>query len=307
MWITAKSQLVRAKVDFDSINQLPTWVCLQLPFRPSVLPSFCPSAILSFCPSVLLSFCPSVILSFCPSVLPPFCPSALLYFGPYLLPPLPSRRPYAYLSACPSARSPACPHTPPIRSPPLARTPVYPPASPPNSLSSWGKSTLCGIAFCPVEPCRAVRQCGCTDVRWSRNVPRTSGWTNKRWFWHTYACWQTKLVTAKFSFKSSTFLTFVLEVKDYDRLNWKDCTGLSRKRWQIGQTLLLPNTGSHTWSFDGHIYIWPWPILKVNNKAMHLSNENISQTVKDRISITITITMKYEVAYAFSMSYLDLT
>ena len=38
--------------------------------------------------------------------------------------------------------------------------------------------------------------------------------------------------------------------------------------------------------FDCHTYILPLTLLKVNFKVMHISSENISQTVADRTSIT---------------------
>ena len=41
------------------------------------------------------------------------------------------------------------------------------------------------------------------------------------------------------------------------------------------------------WHFDWHIYIYPWPILKVRVNVMHISSINISQTVTDRANIGI--------------------
>ena len=38
--------------------------------------------------------------------------------------------------------------------------------------------------------------------------------------------------------------------------------------------------GSHPWVFDWHIYIWPWPNIKAKIKVMHISNANISETLK---------------------------
>ena len=40
------------------------------------------------------------------------------------------------------------------------------------------------------------------------------------------------------------------------------------------------------WLSDWHIYIWPWLILKVKVKVMHISAVNISQTVTDKTNIT---------------------
>ena len=37
----------------------------------------------------------------------------------------------------------------------------------------------------------------------------------------------------------------------------------------------------------GHIYSWPWPILKVKVKVMHILAVNISQMVTDRAYIAI--------------------
>ena len=50
--------------------------------------------------------------------------------------------------------------------------------------------------------------------------------------------------------------------------------------------------------FDYHIYTWSWPILKVNVKVTHLPTVNISETVTDRVNITIDI--NYEVASGLS-------
>ena len=46
---------------------------------------------------------------------------------------------------------------------------------------------------------------------------------------------------------------------------------------------------SHAWTFDWHIYIWPWPILKVKVKVMHISTMNSLEMVTDMIEITIAI------------------
>ena len=57
--------------------------------------------------------------------------------------------------------------------------------------------------------------------------------------------------------------------------------------------------------FRWHIYLWPWPVLKVKVKVTHLSTVNISQEVKDRANITIAI--QYEVHLGLWLAYLDLT
>ena len=60
--------------------------------------------------------------------------------------------------------------------------------------------------------------------------------------------------------------------------------GITCKRWQMGQTLLLPtNTKSHR-PFRWHIYIWPWPTLTV--QVMHISIVHISQRMIFRTNIT---------------------
>ena len=49
------------------------------------------------------------------------------------------------------------------------------------------------------------------------------------------------------------------------------------------------------WTFDWHIYFWPWPILKTKGKVMHILTVDISKMVTDRVNITIAI--KYEVTH----------
>ena len=46
----------------------------------------------------------------------------------------------------------------------------------------------------------------------------------------------------------------------------------------------------HTWTFDWHIYIWRWTILKVKVKLMHIPCGN---------KATITVTIKYEIIYYY--------
>ena len=52
--------------------------------------------------------------------------------------------------------------------------------------------------------------------------------------------------------------------------------------------------GSCMWPFDWHIYISPWPILKIKVKIMHIWTANISQMVTDRRNIAVA--NKYNVA-----------
>ena len=63
-------------------------------------------------------------------------------------------------------------------------------------------------------------------------------------------------------------------------------------------------TWSCIWSFGWHIYVWPWPALKV--KVMYLSTEDISETVKEGANIA-SIANIYEVKYSLSLAYLHLT
>ena len=56
---------------------------------------------------------------------------------------------------------------------------------------------------------------------------------------------------------------------------------ISRKRWQIKQSLNCQNIESHMRPFDWNIYIWPWSIPKGKVKVMHISAVNITQTITD--------------------------
>ena len=60
-----------------------------------------------------------------------------------------------------------------------------------------------------------------------------------------------------------TSLTFILEVKDSNRVYRTVCTWLSRRLWQVGQ-VGVANTECHMWAIDEQIWIWPWPNLNVN-------------------------------------------
>ena len=83
-------------------------------------------------------------------------------------------------------------------------------------------------------------------------------------------------------------------------------TWLSRKRWPIEHTLLLPTQKvTFLWPLDWHIYIWPWPILKVNFKVMQISIVNISQTVTDRQTLLLATNRKLHAG--FRLAYLHLT
>ena len=49
----------------------------------------------------------------------------------------------------------------------------------------------------------------------------------------------------------------------------------------------IAKTKTHMWSFDWHIYIWPWSNVKVRDKIGHSSTGNVSQTVSDRANTEI--------------------
>ena len=64
--------------------------------------------------------------------------------------------------------------------------------------------------------------------------------------------------------------------------------------------VIIVNSESYMWPFDGHICIWPWPILKIKLKVLNSSTANISKIVTDKSNITIAI--KYEIAYGLLIS-----
>ena len=58
-------------------------------------------------------------------------------------------------------------------------------------------------------------------------------------------------------------------------------TWSSRKRRRMGANVAIANTESRIWPIDEHNYIWRWPIQRAKVKFVHVSTENISQTVRD--------------------------
>ena len=91
----------------------------------------------------------------------------------------------------------------------------------------------------PTERCMLE---GSVYVRPPRNVRLSSsnkGLYVEASFFQNYAYWY-DMSDCQLSSKSSTFLTFILKVKDCNRVHWEVRIWLSRKRQQIGQTLLLP-------------------------------------------------------------------
>ena len=90
------------------------------------------------------------------------------------------------------------------------------------------------------------------SIRLSGYFTRNKGWTWKNQFFHRYAYRQNKFVY-QFSTKSSVCLTFIFKVKNLKEIHCEVNTWISRKRWQIGQTLLY--TWSHMWPL---IDILPW-------------------------------------------------
>ena len=62
------------------------------------------------------------------------------------------------------------------------------------------------------------------------------------------------------------YFTFIFKVKAPNGVHLYYQTWLSRKQWHIGQSCYCQDIESRIWTFDWHIYIWSWLILK----AMHL-------------------------------------
>ena len=120
----------------------------------------------------------------------------------------------------------------------------------------------------------------------SEYVLRTKCWTLKCKVLHSYAYWQ------------GTFAVpiFIRIIKVLDLQFQGQRFELSTDR----TTIVISNTESRKWSFDLHIYIWLWPILKV--KVMHTSTVNISQMVIERVNITIA--NKQKVAFTLSIGIL---
>ena len=106
-----------------------------------------------------------------------------------------------------------------------------------------------------------------------------------------------------FRFKSSTALTFSFKVKDWNQVRWEVQTWLSRKRWPM----VIANLESCMWSFDWNNYIWPWLILKVRVKVMHISTVNISRTVTQKQILVLPINRMSHKTFPLAYLYLTLT
>ena len=136
-----------------------------------------------------------------------------------------------------------------------------------------------------------IKWLNCESMRSSRNVRLCI--TNKRLdlkepILHADACRQGTL-PSPFSSKSSTFLTFLLKLKDLNRVHCEF-------RMNIPNTvpdrtnIAIDKTGNRRWPFDFNIYILLWLILKVKVKMMHISIMNTSQTMTNRSTIIIANT-----------------
>ena len=146
---------------------------------------------------------------------------------------------------------------------------------------SWNGVVLAGS----VDLCASVHE----YVHLSRlygYLPWTNGCIWMRQFRHTYEYLQDTFV-CRFLSKSSTSLTFIFKVQDSDRVRWEVPTWFSRKRRQIGQTLLSPtNRKSHVNFRLVYLHV---TIAHFNGrvKVVHNSTTNILQMVTYRVKIAI--------------------
>ena len=100
-------------------------------------------------------------------------------------------------------------------------------------------------------------------------------------------CWargQSNFVS-QFSSKSSTSLTFIFKVKNFNRVHCIFHVIIS-KTVTDRRNIAIENTWNRTWSSDLYIYVRHCPVLKVKVKVMHIVAVKISQIVTDRSNIT---------------------
>ena len=103
-----------------------------------------------------------------------------------------------------------------------------------------------------------------------------------------------------FSAKWSTFLTFMFKVKHSNRLH----EDISRKRWQMGQTLLLPTQKSR-----GDISISIFTLILAHSKLQgqgHAHLDRISRKLW-QIRQTLLLSTNMKLHMTFQLAYLHLT
>ena len=68
--------------------------------------------------------------------------------------------------------------------------------------------------------------------------------------------------------------------------------------------IAIANTWEVKCDFTWHKYIWPWPILKVKVKVMHILTVNILQTMKHEQTLQLPTRRKLRVAIQLAYWYL---
>ena len=133
-------------------------------------------------------------------------------------------------------------------------------------------------------------------VRPSRNVPRTNGWTYTRRFLHTYTHGQSKFTcrskftcSSKFACQSKfacpSKFAFVLPIaikilifldlniqgkisnQVYSEVHLGDCLA-NGDGWD--KHCRCQHIRNRVWPFHRHIYLWPWHVIEVNIKVIHI-------------------------------------
>ena len=96
---------------------------------------------------------------------------------------------------------------------------------------------------------------------------------------------------------------YVLTHSKY-QVNVMHIPNASRKRWQINNNYYFHQIWNYIRVFYWRIYIWPWPILKVIVKVMHILTENSLEMVTGVANITTVINY---IVMGLRLIYLRLT
>ena len=121
----------------------------------------------------------------------------------------------------------------------------------PTQLKWYYPSWLCNYVCLRLHPFVQASADKCKIIYCKQMaVPRSSNFCTYKQVYRIHSL-------AQFHSNSQRFLTFIFKVKDSNRVHWQVHTRLSRKRWQIEQTLQLPTRRkSHLAVRLAYIYIW---------------------------------------------------